>query len=80
MGKNGGFFSGNPVILRYPDINGCQRTGKSGEKKSVSIICIWQEETASRSRVSAGSECVSGECCILKNTPIFFLKPPCIVW
>ncbi len=47
------------------------------EKSVVSIICIWQEETASRSRVSAGSDCVSGDCCALgKDRTPFFGKTP----
>jgi hypothetical protein len=41
-------------------------------------MCIWQEETASRSRVSAGSDCVSGDCSTKKKypEPRFFVKPP----
>ena len=45
------------------------------EKSVVSIMCIWQEETASRSRVSAGSDCVSGDYCALgKDHTSFFSK------
>jgi hypothetical protein len=40
-------------------------------------MCIWQEETASRSRVSAGSDCVSGDCCAHGMTRSgFSVKPP----
>jgi len=46
---------------------------RENQKSEVSIMCIWQEETASRSRMSAGSDCVSGDCCALgkDRTPFF---------
>jgi hypothetical protein len=49
----------------------------SRAKKSVLFLCIWQEETASRSRVSAGSDVflvivVHWE----RSVPFFLVKPP----
>ena len=55
------------IVSEIPNSRDDTHTPANGNhegKKVYYRMCIWQEETASRSRVSAGSDCVSGDFCV----------------